>query len=105
MPAGKPFRTTLPVDRAHVGCVIVPTTGAVGDDGAAVITALTDAADVQPEALVTVNVYELGASPLNIPVKPDPVIVAPPGEAVIVQVPVAGNPLNATLPAATAQVG
>jgi hypothetical protein len=28
--AGKPFNTTLPVDRAQVGCVIVPTLGAAG---------------------------------------------------------------------------
>ena len=27
---GKPFNTTLPVDTAHVGCVIVPTLGAAG---------------------------------------------------------------------------
>ena len=30
---GKSLNTTLPVDAAHVGCVIVPTTGAVGVDG------------------------------------------------------------------------
>jgi hypothetical protein len=28
--AGKPFKITLPVDNAHVGCVIVPGTGAEG---------------------------------------------------------------------------
>ena len=27
---GKPLNTTLPVDTLHVGCVIVPTVGAVG---------------------------------------------------------------------------
>ena len=31
--AGNPFSTTLPVARAQVGCVIVPTVGAVGADG------------------------------------------------------------------------
>jgi len=31
--AGKPLNTTLPVATAHVGCVIVPTTGAVGVAG------------------------------------------------------------------------
>ena len=31
--AGNPFRTTLPVARAQVGWVIVPTVGAVGADG------------------------------------------------------------------------
>ena len=30
-PAGKPLSTTLPVATAQVGCVIVPTVGAVGD--------------------------------------------------------------------------
>ena len=30
---GKPFRTRLPVAMAHVGWVIVPTVGAVGDAG------------------------------------------------------------------------
>ena len=28
--SGKPFKTTLPVDEAHVGCVIVPIPGAEG---------------------------------------------------------------------------
>ena len=28
--AGKPLSTTLPVGRAHVGCVIVPIVGAAG---------------------------------------------------------------------------
>lgn len=56
VPAGKPFRTTLPVAVAHVGCVIVPTTGAAGDDATAEITAAADATEVQAEELVTVNV-------------------------------------------------
>ena len=38
-------------------------------------------------------------------VVPLPVVVAPPGLAVTVQVPVAGSPLSATLPVATLQVG
>jgi hypothetical protein len=85
--------------------VIVPITGAVGVAGAAVITALNDATEVQVDALVTVNVYVLAARPLKVPVKPVPVIVAPPGAAVTVHVPAAGKPLSATLPVATAQVG
>jgi len=52
--AGKPFNTTLPVAIAQVGWVIVPTVGAVGDDGCAVITTLAEAGETQPEALVTV---------------------------------------------------
>ena len=38
-------------------------------------------------------------------VVPLPVVVAPPGLAVTVQVPVAGSPLSATLPVARPQVG
>jgi hypothetical protein len=36
--AGNPLRTTLPVETEHVGAVIVPTTGAAGIIGCAVIT-------------------------------------------------------------------
>ena len=52
--AGKPLRATLPVANTHVGCVITPTTGAVGGAGGALITTLADATDVHPAALVTV---------------------------------------------------
>jgi hypothetical protein len=54
--AGKPLNTTLPVATAQVGWVIVPTAGAVGDDGCAVITTLAEAGETQPEELVTVYV-------------------------------------------------
>jgi hypothetical protein len=54
LPAGKPFNTTLPVANAQVGCVIVPTVGAPGVEGCALMTALTDAGEVHPAALVTV---------------------------------------------------
>ena len=36
--AGKPLRTTLPVDKEQVGCVMVPTEGGVGVVGAALMT-------------------------------------------------------------------
>ena len=36
---------------------------------------------------------------------PVPVVIEPPGDLVMVQVPDAGNPFNTTLPVATAQVG
>ena len=52
--AGKPFNTTLPAATLQVGWVIVPTVGAVGDDGWAVITTLAEAGETQPEELVTV---------------------------------------------------
>ena len=54
--AGKPLRSTLPVAVAQVGWVIAPTTGAEGVEGWALITALPDAIEVHPEALVTLNV-------------------------------------------------
>ena len=33
LPAGNPLRTTEPVPTVHVGCVMAPTTGAVGVGG------------------------------------------------------------------------
>jgi hypothetical protein len=52
--AGKPLKITLPVPIAQVGWVMVPTVGAVGDDGWAVITTLAEADEIQPEELVIV---------------------------------------------------
>ena len=53
---GKPLNATLPVAVAHVGCVSMPTTGALGVDGAELITTSPLATEVQPASLVTVNV-------------------------------------------------
>ena len=53
-PAGRPPKITLPVATAQVGWVIVPTVGAVGVTGGALITTLADAGDTQPAALETV---------------------------------------------------
>ena len=55
--AGRPLRITLPVARAQVGCVIVPTVGAVGVAGCVLISTLPEAVEVHPAALVTVKVY------------------------------------------------
>jgi hypothetical protein len=52
--AGSPFRTMLPVARAQFGWVIVPSVGAVGVEGCALITTLAEAAEIHPEAFVTV---------------------------------------------------
>ena len=52
--AGKPFNTTPPVAVEQVGCVIVPTEGAVGVAGWALIKIFADATEVQPAAFVTV---------------------------------------------------
>jgi hypothetical protein len=51
---GKPFKITLPVDTVQVGGVMVPTPGAEGVMGWLLITTSAEAADVQPEELVTV---------------------------------------------------
>ena len=45
---GKPLKATLPVANTHVGCVIVPATGALGVAGCAFTVTLADAPDVQP---------------------------------------------------------
>lgn len=102
---GSPLNCTLPVPTVHVGCVIVPITGAVGVPGATLMVALVvDATEVHPEELVTVKVYVPGESPLKVAVVMLPVIVLP-FDAVTVQVPVLGNPLSATEPVGVEQVG
>ena len=53
-PAGNPLNATLPVAKAQVGCVIVPTTGADGVAGAALITTFADVKEIHPDELVTV---------------------------------------------------
>lgn len=54
LPPGSPLRTTLPVARAQVGWVTVPTSGAVGAAGCGLMTILADAEETHPVALVTV---------------------------------------------------
>ena len=56
VPAGKPLRSTLPVEDAHVGCVIVPTTGADGVDGCAIIIMFAENDEIHPAAFVTLYV-------------------------------------------------
>lgn len=53
---GNPERTTLPVETAHVGCVMVPITGGVGVGGWTFITTLPEEGDVQPASVVTAKV-------------------------------------------------
>ena len=51
---GRPLSATLPVATVHVGCVMAPVTGAVGEDGWAGITTSADRdEEVHPAALVT----------------------------------------------------
>jgi hypothetical protein len=103
--AGNPFNIALPVDTAQVGCVIVPTVGAVGVDGCVLMTILADPGDVHPEILVTVKEYVPVERPDIVVLVPEPVLVVPPGVLVNVQVPVPGNPFKTTLPVATVHVG
>ena len=63
------------------------------------------AADVHPEALVTVKVYDPDGTLATLVVVPVPVVSSPPGSLVSVHTSVDGNPLNPTLPVVTAQVG
>ena len=46
---GRPLRTTLPVGTAQVGWVLVPTEGAAGAAGTALITTLPVAGETHPE--------------------------------------------------------
>lgn len=99
-PAGKTVKITLPVLTEHEGGVIVPTVGAGGVKGWALIITFADAGEIHPEALVTVKVCVPAVMPETVVLAPDPEIA--PG--LMVQLP-AGNPDNPTLPVATEQVG
>jgi hypothetical protein len=99
--AGKPFKIALPVATVHVGCVIIPTVGAVGVVGCVLIITFPDAAEIHPDALVTVYENTPAVSPDMVLL--DPVPVMPPG--FIVHMPDAGRPFNTTLPVATVHVG
>ena len=52
-PAGKPFKTTLPVATPQLGWVIIPTEGGAGVTGCTFITAFAETADAHPAELVT----------------------------------------------------
>ena len=60
---------------------------------------------MQPAELVTVNVKLPGGRDEIVAAVPVPVIDAPSGYLIIVQVPSDGNPLKTTLPVDIAQVG
>ena len=53
--AGRPLSITVPVETPQVGCVMVPTDGAPGVTGWALIRAEAELLDVQPSALSTVQ--------------------------------------------------
>lgn len=100
LPAGNPVSITLPVATEQVGWVIVLNWGGDGITGCGFITTLTDDVEVQPEALVTVNVYEPAANPVIVLLLPVPEIE--PG--FMVQFP-AGKSFKVTLPVETVHVG
>lgn len=104
VPAGKLLSTTVPVGTKQVGWVIVPTTGFAGVTGCVLITRVPVTADVHPEALVTVNVYEPDVSPLTVVDAVFPLVVITPGLRTSVQVP-DGKLFNTTEPVATVQLG
>ena len=106
LPDGKPLNTTLPVAKAQVGWVMVPTTGGVGVVGADSISTLPLTPEVQPATFVTVKVYVPAVKPDTVVVGLLPVVVVmvPPKSRVSVQLP-DGKPLNTTLPVAKVQVG
>ena len=81
--------------------MIVPTVGAAGPAGTALIITLEVAVEIQPVAEVKVKLYVPGLSHEIVLFVPDPVIA--PG--LIVQVPLAGIPDRSTLPVAKAHVG
>ena len=56
VPVGKLFNTTEPVVTTHVGWVMVPTLGALGTFGTALIVTVADATEVHPALLETVKV-------------------------------------------------
>ena len=69
------------------------------------MTTFAVAADVHPDALVTLNVYVPAARPETVVLVPVPVVAAPPGERVRIHSPDEGRPLSATLPVAKVHVG
>lgn len=99
-PIGKPLNTALPVEDEQVVCVIELTVGAEGVTGCALIVTLTDAGEVHPEELVTVNVFTPGEIPVTVLTTPVPVIA--PG--FMVHVPNGKFP-KSTLPVARVHVG
>jgi hypothetical protein len=100
LPAGNPLSMTLPVAKAHVGCIIVPKVGAEGGPGIGLITTFAEAEEEQPAALVTMKLYVPGVSPVTVVLEPVPVIT--PG--LIVQLP-AGKLFRTTLPVGVRHVG
>jgi len=105
VPVGNPLMTTLPVATVYVGCVIVPTVGAVGVAGWALITTFSDNEETHPPSFSTEKLYVPVVREETVIVVPVPCVVLPPGYCLRIQFPKEGNPLSTTLPVASAQVG
>jgi len=95
---GNPDKGTLPVETTQLGCILVPTIGAVGVIGWELIVKLDEATEVHPEELVTLTVYVFAPMPEIVVVGPVPEAVIPAGVLVNVHVPVAGKSFKSTLP-------
>lgn len=80
-------------------------TGTDGVAGWGSIVKLDDVVEVHPCSFVMVNDHVPAGIPVAVCVEPLPVVVDPPGRRISVHVPVAGNPLSATLPVASEHVG
>jgi hypothetical protein len=80
--------------------MMLPITGAEGVAGCILMITLAVAAEVQPDAFVTVNAYEPATRSDTVVLVVEPAI--DPG--LMIQLP-EGKPLKTTLPVATAQVG
>jgi hypothetical protein len=53
---GNPLKITVPVDDAHEeGCVIVPTIGANGPEGASFMTTAVEGSEIHPASVVILN--------------------------------------------------
>ena len=80
-------------------------TGDAGEGGCALITTLSEAAEIQLAEFVTVNVYVPSGRPVMVALVPLPDVVTEPGSRVKVHVPMEGNPVRKTPPVANVQVG
>lgn len=102
--AGKPFKTTAPSGEIHVGCVIVPITGADGLAGIPAIEKLLGN-EVHPSLFVTETEKAVPAVKFDkLNVVPVPVNELP-GVNANVHVPDVGKPLIFALPVVTTHVG
>jgi hypothetical protein len=102
---GNPDSTTLPDGNAQLGGDIVPIDGAGGIIGCGFIRTEAEGTDAHPAELVTIKVYVPASIVDIVVVIPVPVITAPSGLLVMVQVSAPGRPFKTTLPVEIEHVG